>query len=326
MSVELFSRLLDECDLNAESKLWFPMWVERYAVFLKLSAKDPLEIARESVINYLKSLRDIRVPARQRLQAALAVEFYRDLVLSRDKPNLKDVIHKLKQKTEQEQFQDQRPVVTDTRLTELERAIDPAEPIVIQTLRRECRLLHYSIRTEKAYVGWVERFLTHYSMLNAPSFAAIGERQVKQFLSELATTRRVSASTQNQAFSALLFLFRNVFHRNLESIDAVRAKRPQRLPVVLSRDQTRRILAELSGREKLMAQLLYGAGLRLMECLRMRIKDVAFDLGQLIVREGKGNKDRVTILPQSAKEGLQAQIEIVRQIHERDLIENHGRV
>ncbi|MDA0657943.1 MAG: integron integrase [Planctomycetota bacterium] len=193
-------------------------------------------------------------------------------------------------------------------------------------MRRDLRLLHYSKRTEQAYVGWVERFLRLHPAQDPHDLETVGENEVKEFLSDLAVEAQVAASTQNQAFSALLFLFQKVLKRELQFVDAVRAKRPIRLPVVLSRDEVTRLLAELGGRDLLMAQLLYGSGLRMMEVLRLRVKDVLFDQKQIIVRDGKGEKDRATMLPTAAVDRLRRQIENTREVHHRDLAEGRGDV
>lgn len=326
MSVEAFSKLLVKCDVSPNGKRWFPIWVGRYASWLKKSRTMRLAVDRESVIGFLRSLRDTGVPAWQRLQAVHSIECYRDVVLCATTPPLNDVAQKLTEIAERERRGAALSGVTDSHLAESVGLIDPNEPAVVQRLRRECRLLHYSLRTEKAYAGWVERFLKRYSLGDEDSLAAVGESEVKEFLTELAVEGNVAASTQNQAFSGLLFLFQRVLKRKLEFVDAVRANRPRRLPVVLSQDEARRVLAALSGRDKLMAQLMYGAGLRLMECLRLRVKDVAFELGQIIVREGKGDKDRITVLPLAARDGLQAQMEAARHLHERDLQAGFGQV
>ncbi|MBX3420464.1 MAG: integron integrase [Pirellulaceae bacterium] len=201
--------------------------------------------------------------------------------------------------------------------------LDPSEPEIIQQFRREIRMRHYSIGTESAYVGWAMRFLRVYGV---SQIQALGEPQIKEYLSSLAVDRNVSASTQNQAFSALLFLFRVVLKRELGFLDAVRAKNSDRLPVVLSRGEVQRLMEQLGGRDLLMAQLLYGAGLRLMECLRLRVKDIEFDTGQILVREGKGRKDRVTVLPAHAVDALRLQVDVSRELHQRDLAEGYGQV
>lgn len=161
------------------------------------------------------------------------------------------------------------------------------------------RFKHYSIRTETSYRDWIRRFILFHGKRHPRE---MGPQEVSRFLSDLAVRGRVAASTQNQAFNALLFLYREVLHQQLGQIEGVeRAKRPARLPVVLSKAETDRVLAGMTGTFQLMAKLLYGAGLRLMECVRLRVKDVDFELNQIVVRDGKGFKDRVTILPESVK-------------------------
>jgi integron integrase len=186
------------------------------------------------------------------------------------------------------------------------------------------RARHYSPRTEKAYVMWVRRFVLFHAKRH-PS--AMGGAEVTAFLSHLASSRRVSASTQNQALSALLFLYRQVLGQELEWMEGiVRAKRPVRVPVVLTRDEVRAVLAEIHGTPWLMASLLYGAGLRLLECCRLRVKDVDFERNEITVRDGKGRKDRVTLLPARLKRHLATHLDRVRAQHERDLREGAGAV
>lgn len=195
---------------------------------------------------------------------------------------------------------------------------------LLEQLRDAVRVRHYSIRTEKAYVQWVKRFLSFYKMLNPQD---LGEQEINRFLSFLATRENVSAATQNQALSALVFFFRNVLNKELGDFgDVVRAKRSSRLPVVFSRDEVRRLLGQLSGVYKLMATLLYGAGLRLQECLQLRLKDIDFESRQIIVRSGKGDKDRVTMLPASVVEPLQEHIRKVIEIHKKDIREGYDSV
>ena len=168
-------------------------------------------------------------------------------------------------------------------------------PRLLDRVREAVRRLHYSIRTETAYVQWIKRFILFHGKRHP---LEMGEREVEAFLSHLAITGNVAASTQNQAMSALLFLYKIVLDRPLRGrIDALRAKRPERLPVVLTRAEVRAILAQLDGDKHLMASLLYGSGLRLMECLRLRIKDIDFGQNHILVRDGKGQKDRVSLLP-----------------------------
>lgn len=170
-------------------------------------------------------------------------------------------------------------------------------PKLVDQVRAAIRLRHYSIRTETAYVQWVIRFVRFHGMRHP---LALGAREVTDFLSHLAVAGDVAASTQQQALSALLFLYRNVLEQDLPWLDdLVRPKKPVRLPVVLNVDEVQRILAAMQGRHALMGRLLYGTGMRLLECLRLRVKDVDFLRREILVRDGKGGKDRVTVLPLS---------------------------
>lgn len=201
---------------------------------------------------------------------------------------------------------------------------EDAKPKLLAEVRRVLRFKHYSLRTEQAYVDWIKRFVRHHGTRHPREMAAA---EVRAFLSHLATERDVAASTQNQALSALLFLYKEVLGVELGWLGEVeRARRPQRLPVVLSREEARRLLAAMSGQYRLMAELLYGTGLRLMECLRLRIKDLDFEYLQITVREGKGGKDRVTMLPVSVVPALREHLEGVQARHERDLGEGYGEV
>ena len=187
---------------------------------------------------------------------------------------------------------------------------------------RACaRARHLSPRTEEAYLGWIERFLKS----NAGEVP--DEQAVSRFLTSLAVELKVSASTQNQALAAVLFLHRDVLGRKLELIEnVVRAQAPRRLPVVLAKDEVRRILSQMDGSPRLMAMLLYGAGLRLMECCRLRVKDLDFSRGHIVVRAGKGDKDRTTMLPASAREPLLSHLKLVRAQHQEDLAKGLGSV
>ncbi len=195
----------------------------------------------------------------------------------------------------------------------------------VQRLREIIRLRHYSYRTEKTYVYWTKRFLTY--CLRTGALDPITDKEIKAFLTHLALERNVSASTQNQAFSALLLLCREVLHVDLtEMRHNVRAKRGRKLPVVLSVDETRLLLAEIDDSHRLMVELLYGAGLRLSELLRLRIKDIDFDNGVVLVRSGKGDKDRSTVLPISLRETLRSHLDAMKRIHDKDLEDGHGDV
>src|SRR5215471_4670963 len=165
----------------------------------------------------------------------------------------------------------------------------PPKPKLLDQVRQAIRTRHYSYRTEKAYVHWIKRFIFFY---NERHPLEMGEAEIGRFLSRLATDSHVSASTQKQALNALLFLYHNVLDKKIGMIQGVvRAKRPRRLPVVLTKDEVKKVLGNLSGTPWLMAALLYGAGLRLMECCRLRVKDVDFSRNQIVIRAGKGDKD-----------------------------------
>jgi len=189
-------------------------------------------------------------------------------------------------------------------------------PRLLDRVRAAIRLRHYSLRTEQAYVGWIRRYI-HFHGVRHPD--EMGSVEVVEFLSDLAVRHQVAASTQNQALSALLFLYREVLGRELEGLDsAVRAATPRKLPVVLTRDEVRALLEALDSPTKLVAGLLYGAGLRLTECLRLRVKDIDFARRQITIHEGKGNRDRAALLPLRLTPWLHAQLTISRLRFEAD--------
>jgi len=198
-----------------------------------------------------------------------------------------------------------------------------SSPKLLDRVRNKCRVLHHSIRTEKAYIEWITRFILFHDKKNPKD---MGGPEIEAFLTHLAVDRHVAASTQNQAFSALLFLYRAVLEVDLPIIQALRARRPERLPVVLSIDEVRSILDRMSGTQRLMTELLYGSGLRLLECCRIRIKDMDFERKQIMIRDGKGEKDRVVPLPAKCVERLKKQIGIVESLHAEDIAAGYGRV
>lgn len=198
------------------------------------------------------------------------------------------------------------------------------KPRLLEQVRGRMRLRRYSIRTEQAYVAWIRRFIVANGRRHPRHLEG---RHVEAFLTSLATRSRVAAGTQNQALAALLFLHREVLGIELPWMDSVvRAKRPQRLPVVLSQSEARRLLAAVDERAWLMAALLYGTGMRLLECMRLRVKDVDFGCNEILVRNGKGGKDRRVPLPASLRDPLQVAMERVRILHEADMAAEHGDV
>lgn len=195
---------------------------------------------------------------------------------------------------------------------------------LLDQVRDAIRRKHYSIRTEEAYVSWIKRFILFHNKRHPRE---MGAPEIEAFLTHLAVERRVAASTQNQALSAILFLYREVLRIDLDlPLRAVRAKRPRRLPVVLTHQEALRVIAALSGTHQLMVKLLYGSGLRLMECVRLRVKDLDFDQHVITVRDGKGAKDRVTVLPDTLVQPLQEHLQRVQLIHRQDLRAGYGSV
>lgn len=198
------------------------------------------------------------------------------------------------------------------------------KPKLLDQLRNEIKRRNYSIRTERAYADWVKRFIFYHNKRHPKD---MGAPEVQQFLTYLAVERRVSASTQNQALCALVFLYREILDIELGMFDNwQRAKRPALVPVVLTREEVKALMAHVSGAHWIMAQLMYGAGLRLMECVRLRVKDIDFGYKEITVRQGKGHKDRRTMLPEVLAEPLRLQVEKVGQLHALDVAAGFGEV
>ena len=200
-------------------------------------------------------------------------------------------------------------------------AAGASSPKLLDRVRWHLRVKHYSIRTEQAYVDWIRRVILFQHKRHPNEMA---EKEITEFLTHLAVEKRVAASTQNQAFSAILFLYQQVLERKLDFIDNVqRVTRSAKLPVVLTPAEARSVLAQLKGDYRLMAELLYGSGQRLMECVRLRVKDIDFGYG---VRDGKGLRDRITILPERLRHPLRLHLERVQEVHQHDLRNGGGRV
>ncbi|HUG36033.1 MAG TPA: integron integrase [Candidatus Limnocylindrales bacterium] len=197
-------------------------------------------------------------------------------------------------------------------------------PRLLGRVRAVIRLRHYSIRTEQAYVQWIRRFILFHGKRHP---AEMGGVEVAAYLTHLAVRDNVAAATQNQALNALVFLYRVVLER--EALDlgpVVRARKPRHLPVVLTPAEARAVLSGLEGAHRLAAELMYGAGLRVLECVRLRVKDLELARGEIVVRDGKGRRDRVTMLPDRVGQGLAAQLRLARALHEADLAEGFGSV
>ena len=279
---------------------WYLRWARRFAVSIK--GKPIRSRSSEDVNNFLNSLKgqDGVEPWQIKQAKDALVVLYRDFL----KIDLR------RQDLGVSGFKD--AVLQGQKLKELYGDL-------FQKLRTELRVRHYSLRTEHAYESWVRRFLSFHE---GEPMENLGSSKIKAYLDYLAETREVSASTQNQALNVIVFLYEQVLKGDPgEFADFVRAKRPRRLPVVLTREEVEMLLDELSGVKQLMAGLLYGSGLRLMECLRLRVQDIDFKMHQIMVRDGKGQKDRVTILPERYKKSLQGQLKYARSLYSQDMSE-----
>jgi integron integrase len=282
-----------------------------------------LAVNRETTLRFSRSLLESGAPAWQRWQAVRSLECYRDLILRRSEPDLSEIVAVLAKMGKQERNLDLDVPPTAEELASIRGKVDPAEPAVIQTMRGDMRVLHYSMATEKAYVRWVKRFMGH---VGSTELAQFNERDIESFLTILAVDGKVAASTQTQAQSSLLFLYECILGKRIGFLTAVRVKRPETIPVWYSRQEIGRLLDNLTGMHRIMFLLMYGSGLRHKECRRLRIKDVWFDEGRLLVRDGKGQKDRMTFLPKQVVPELQRQIAWATQRHQQDLEKGFDKV
>lgn len=305
---------------------WYLNWVKQFDRYMK---EKPLKKSTagdvETFINLLSSKKNIEIWQIEQAKDALMI-MYRDMFhapwvsqiaklssnVTLTKSKLSDSL--LEKKPYNTVFRDESPP----------KEIDSMYKNIFKKLRTEIRVRHYSIRTEQAYEQWVRRFLHFHKMKPVEKIVS---NDVKVYLDYLAEERKVAASTQNQALNAIIFLFEQVLNQRVGIIgDFTRAKRPKRIPVVLTREEVNRLLDALKGVYALMAGLLYGGGLRLMECVRLRVKDVDFAQNQIIVRDGKGQKDRVTILPERFKLLLKEHLARVKKLYDKDLAEGRGEV
>lgn len=197
------------------------------------------------------------------------------------------------------------------------------KPKLLDQVRIYLRTKHYSLRTEEAYIDWIKRFIFFHNKRHPKD---MGHIEIGAFLSDLAIKKRVSASTQNQALNALVFLYRNILEKDFKLENVIRAKRPKRVPIVLTVSEVNKIITSLEGTKHLLLSLLYGTGMRLMELLRLRVKDIEFENNQIIIRQGKGEKDRVTVLPNKCRDDLKKHLARVKILHEQDLLKGFGRV
>lgn len=327
MSLALFRERLQKSRLHADDIKWMPRWLEEFARSHP-ECNGSFRFSDPDVLKFLQQLRDRKIPSWQRLQAARTLEWYQTLVL---RDSLVDFSHyklKLQEMADKERrakLPANSPLQEDEGMDGEGRpgVIDPAEPKPVQALRARMRVLHHPISTENAYAGWINRLVLH---LDDENLEKYGEEQLGEFLTELAVVREVTAGTQNQALCVILFYYQNVLGKDIHFINRVRAKESNHLPVVLSQDEIRALLPNFLGVFSVMARLMYGAGMRHRECRTLRVKDLHFDTGHIVIRNGKGQKDRVTVLPKLVSEKLKDQIRQARIVHDMDLQEGFGRV
>ncbi len=296
-----FQKFLLDRKLVPEAKVsFFAYWVSRFLHYAQRHDVTATEYQESAVAGFLDDLRsDKRILDWQPRQAEDALKLYYFHYLGK----------------------------TKTQSGMPDSAVTMDAPAVLAEMSRLIRLKHYSYSTERTYLQWTERFLGYAREAGRERIDDLTTKEIRDFLSHLALTQRVSSSTQNQAFNALLFLFRNVLNKELDNLDTtVRAKRGPKLPVVLSVDEVKALFQHLSGQGLLIGQLLYGSGLRLMELARLRVKDIDFDANTIFVRSGKGDKDRSTVLPEAVKTQLREHLEQVKALHEQDLAVGHGAV
>ncbi|MCA9065531.1 MAG: phage integrase N-terminal SAM-like domain-containing protein, partial [Planctomycetaceae bacterium] len=303
MSVREFARVVRAGEFGEKDRQWFPAWLRRYAEFVGVDENTRIQLTRELAIEFSRTLRDSGVPAWQRRQAVRTLGAYRDVILQQDEPRLHDMIIKLGEIAARErQFGPLAgtgtPGLGDEQ--QLIGQIDPRESSIIQCVRRRIRAQGKALSTERAYVGWIERFLTFcgvdLSLKNRSTplvtgseseqalltqtvsdLAHLKESDLRAFLTMLAVDRDVAPNTQGQAKSALLLLFQTILGREIGFLDIALADKPEKLPVVLSQQEIGVLLPEFEGLRRRMFLVMYGAGLRHRECRRLRVKDVCFD-------------------------------------------------
>lgn len=348
MHIKLFQQKLASNQVSHAEQKWFPIWCGRFQEFLQAkysagqaevvlstSGSEADQTRRELIgsdliIEFSRPLLKTDCSAFQRKQAVLSVATWFQVMHRFTVIGVGDILETLDRLANQEiQFgTDGFPDSEDTAT--LTGVIDPDEPVALQNMRRQMRVRGMARRTELAYVGWVKRFLFDYAQC---SLAFDGKQEalpapdsIRRFLTELVTEGSVSESTMLQARSAILFFYRRIHGQPLPNLDVVQSKKPNRLPVVFSRDEIAALEPLFEGRRRLIFRLLYGAGLRHLECRRLRMKDLCFDQRHIIVRNAKGDQDRVTVLPDSCVEDLRLLMTAGRNLHEADKAAGAGRV
>lgn len=301
---------------------WGQVWFGKLVRFHRVSEPRKWTFSREEVIAFLRNQKSKGAPAWKRLKVIEALMDFQRSVMKADQPELVDIRDALRERA----ARDHSETTGGDEVEESPGLIDPQEPEALQELRRALRVQHRAFTTELAYVGRVRAFMDKRQLDTIASFKKITAKDVEAHLTEMAVRDNVAETTQDQAYYALLFLFTHVLKRDLQCIDAVRSTKPKRVPTVMSRDEVATVLSQLDGVALTIAKVLYGAGLRLSECLQLRIKDIDFDQMQIIVRRGKGKKDRITPFPKQLLESLKRLIQRRLALHDRDLEEGKASV
>ena len=302
---------------------WAKIWYSKLAGFHKISNKQNWFFSSDDVIAYLVHQKHVGAPTWKRLKIAQGLALYKAEFLNNRDEQLNDVCNQLKLLITRE-----KSVQDDSPISDLIGRIDASEAPIIQQMRRVMRLNQLAWNTEKAYISKLREFFTARQLWqevaagnqsNGWGVSHIGPRDVEAHLTSLAVDLDVAESTQDQAFHAIAYLFKHVLERELNCIDAIRSTKPKRVPTVMSQNEVTELLDGLQGVYKLMGQLMYGAGLRLSECLQLRIKDIDFDQKLIMVRASKGKKDRVTPLPDMSRAALQLKMTWRHALHQQDL-------
>jgi integron integrase len=298
---EFQNYLRSNCLVSQKYIPYYVNWASKFLVFSR--SKDDLshELQVQQFLDHLKG--ELHIADWQVRQAENAIQLYTERFLDRSK-------------------------APPCQLHNFEKSSSSLFSPVMEKMRQALRIKHYAYRTERAYLDWIQEFYQYLRNVKKKGLnSALKSADVRDFLSHLALKKRVAASTQNQAFNAIIFLFRHVLKVELKDLNkAVRAKRGQRLPVVFTGDEVKEVFTHVKGENLLILKIIYGSGLRLMELARLRVKDVDFDANLIIVRNAKGDKDRSTILPESVKSQLKLHLEKVKEVHEKDLAKGHGEV
>lgn len=328
MSLQKYQRAMAIMKLRPQDKTWFPKWLKAYAQHHRFETDDEersLELSSELLIKFLQSMRDHGVAAWQRHQAARAVEAYQNVIVRKDIINFAPILAKLQEIAALERNVGGPVTAADSNLVpgEGNDGKTRKEPKPVIAMRRKLRSIHYPLSTEKTYTQWLRRFIRH---VDDERLERYGELEIADFLTELALTGEVCGGTQNQALSALLFYYEKVLNRELAFINSVRAKVSNYLPLILTQSEVAELEQFFVGCYRLMFLLLYGSGLRHRECRTLRTKDICIERREILVRDGKGMKDRVTVLPDCAVALLELQLENVRALHAQDLSRGFGEV